>query len=90
NDPYINIAEVTVKAAGETGIPGRFLVDFLPWMKCIPEWVPGASFQTQARIWREYGRTMTDLPFQVVKDAMVRTCYDLHQQTRFDVPADPE
>ncbi|KIJ32959.1 hypothetical protein M422DRAFT_183844, partial [Sphaerobolus stellatus SS14] len=70
NDPYIHIAKETVRAAGEAGAPGRFFVDLLPWMKYIPEWVPGASFQTQAKIWKEYGRKMTELPFQTTKAAM--------------------
>ncbi|KIJ33001.1 hypothetical protein M422DRAFT_78260, partial [Sphaerobolus stellatus SS14] len=39
-------------------------------VKYIPEWVPGASFQTQAKIWKEYGRKMTDLPFQTTKAAI--------------------
>ncbi|KIJ25581.1 hypothetical protein M422DRAFT_193309 [Sphaerobolus stellatus SS14] len=74
NDLYIHIAKETIRAAGEAGAPSRFFVDLLPWMKYIPEWVPGASFQTQAKIWKEYGRKITELPFQTTKAAIVRVC----------------
>ncbi|KIJ39742.1 hypothetical protein M422DRAFT_32557 [Sphaerobolus stellatus SS14] len=70
NDPYILTAEKALNAAGEAGVPGRFTVDMLPWMKYIPEWVPGASFKKQARIWRKYILDMADLPFEHVKAQM--------------------
>ena len=33
--------------------PGKYLVQFLPFLRHIPEWMPGAGFQTQFREWRE-------------------------------------
>ncbi|KIJ36850.1 hypothetical protein M422DRAFT_260714 [Sphaerobolus stellatus SS14] len=45
NDPYIHAAEEALNAAGEAGVPGRFKVDMIPWMKYIPEWVPGRFIQ---------------------------------------------
>jgi len=70
DDPYIIIAEEALKASGEAGVPGRFLVDILPWMKYIPAWMPGADFQRKANIWRRYTTDMAELPFQAVKSAM--------------------
>ncbi|KIJ28821.1 hypothetical protein M422DRAFT_189274 [Sphaerobolus stellatus SS14] len=70
NDPYIHAAEEAMNAAGEAAAPGRFMVDMIPWMKYIPEWVPGASFKKQARIWRKYILDMADLPFEHVKAQM--------------------
>ncbi|PPQ82698.1 hypothetical protein CVT24_004307 [Panaeolus cyanescens] len=32
---------------------GNFTVDFIPWIKYIPAWVPGASFQKKAQQWRK-------------------------------------
>ncbi|KIJ39738.1 hypothetical protein M422DRAFT_257332 [Sphaerobolus stellatus SS14] len=70
NDPYIHTAQEAMNALGEAGVPGRFMVDMIPWMKYIPEWVPGASFKKQARIWRKYILDMADLPFEYVKTQM--------------------
>ncbi|KIJ36847.1 hypothetical protein M422DRAFT_178866 [Sphaerobolus stellatus SS14] len=70
SDPYIHTAEKALNAVGEAAVPGRFLVDMIPWMKYIPEWVPGASFKKQARIWRKYILDMADVPFEHVKTQM--------------------
>ncbi|KIJ22384.1 hypothetical protein M422DRAFT_83631, partial [Sphaerobolus stellatus SS14] len=67
----INLSEEAMKAVGEACVPGRFMVDMIPWMKYIPEWVSGASFKKQARIWRKYILDMTDLPFEHVKAQML-------------------
>ena len=51
--------------------PGAFLVDTLPWLKYIPSWVPGASFQVEARrMWEERER-LYDVPYDFVKGQMV-------------------
>ncbi|KIJ41822.1 hypothetical protein M422DRAFT_255142 [Sphaerobolus stellatus SS14] len=64
DDPYIHTAEVAVRVGGEAAVPGRFMVDIIPWLKYIPEWFPGALFRKQARIWRKYILDMRDVPFQ--------------------------
>ena len=46
NDPYIKLAEEAVGAAAELSIPGAFLVDIIPILKYVPEWFPGARFQS--------------------------------------------
>ena len=41
----------------------------------VPEWMPGAGFKRQARIWRRITDRMYEEPFRVVKDALVsNTC----------------
>lgn len=39
----------------------------------VPEWVPGAGFQTTAREWKAEVLAMVDQPHQWVKEQMV--CY---------------
>lgn len=41
-------------------------------VKHIPEWFPGAHFQTEARIWRPTVFEMLHKPFNYVKSGMVR------------------
>ena len=36
-------------------------------VKYVPEWVPGAGFKRQARLWRDDVLGMTDKPFNAVK-----------------------
>ena len=72
DDPYISIAEEAVSGSAEAGIPGAFWVDFLPILKYIPSWFPGAGFQKKAARWREVISTMANKPFCHVKDHLVQ------------------
>ncbi|KAH7911946.1 cytochrome P450 [Hygrophoropsis aurantiaca] len=69
-DVYVTLADEALQGLGKAGIFGTFLVDYLPCLKYIPEWVPGADFKRQARIWRTVTRAMIDKPFRMVKDRM--------------------
>lgn len=40
---------------------------FVSSVKYVPEWVPGAGFKRQARLWRNDVVAMTDTPFSAVK-----------------------
>ena len=57
-------------------IPGRFLVDYIPFLRYIPEWVPGAKFQKLARSWKEVTLRMIEMPFLTSKAKIeaVRLC----------------
>ena len=52
--------------------PGLFAVDFLPWLRFIPEWLPGGGFHKTAREWRQTLVEMTDKSYEFVLDQMVR------------------
>ena len=71
NDPFINLAEVAVKSGSEAAVPGAFLVDVIPILKHVPEFVPGAGFQKQARIWRKLQEDFRGRPYVAAIDAMV-------------------
>ena len=72
DDPYISIAEEALSGGAEAGIPGAFWVDFLPFLKYVPSWFPGAGFQKKATRWREAINSMADRPFCHVKDQLVQ------------------
>ncbi|KAA1470988.1 cytochrome P450 [Dentipellis sp. KUC8613] len=66
-DKYVELAEEALHGLVEAGNIGKFLVDFVPLLRYVPEWVPGAGFQTQARVWRKQARDMIEIPFADVK-----------------------
>ena len=72
DDPYISIAEEAVKGIAEAGIPGAFWVDFIPILKYVPSWFPGAGFQRKAACWREAVNTMAEKPFRHVQEQLVQ------------------
>ncbi|KZP26478.1 cytochrome P450 [Athelia psychrophila] len=70
NDPLIDMVEDTISTTLQAMVPGRFLVDTLPWLKYVPAWVPGAGFQTVAREQKPRIRAMSSIPFEQVKREM--------------------
>ncbi|KIY66959.1 cytochrome P450 [Cylindrobasidium torrendii FP15055 ss-10] len=67
NDPLIRLADEAMEHFSACSTAGAFLVDVIPALKYIPEWMPGAGFKRMAR---EYAHTlsqMVDQPFQFVK-----------------------
>nr|BAL05126.1 cytochrome P450 [Phanerodontia chrysosporium] len=70
--PYIGLAEEGVKAFSATAVPGRFLVDSLPFLKHIPAWFPGADFKRQAALWKKDVDAMYETPFNDIKAAIRR------------------
>ncbi|KAH7883679.1 cytochrome P450 [Phlebopus sp. FC_14] len=69
-DFFVTLADEALQGLGKAGIFGTFFVDYLPILKYIPDFMPGAGFKRQARIWRQATRAMIDKPFQMVLDRM--------------------
>ncbi|KAG7440087.1 cytochrome P450 [Guyanagaster necrorhizus] len=62
-DPFVAVAEDAMHTVGLAVVPGTFLVDFLPILKYVPEWFPGAGFQRTAKEWKVLARRMVDIPY---------------------------
>jgi hypothetical protein len=75
DDPYISLSEEALKRLDEASMPGTFLVDFLPILKYVPSWFPGAGFQKKAARSREVNRSMIEKPFRYVKEQLVRVFF---------------
>ena len=43
--------------------PGRYLVQTFPWLRYVPAWFPGASFQRQFSAWRPVVSNTRDAPW---------------------------
>ncbi|OCH93697.1 cytochrome P450 [Obba rivulosa] len=68
-DEHIATAERALHGVEEAFNPGSFWVDFLPFLKYVPAWMPGAVFQKKAAEWRVDCVAMKRKPWQnVVKD----------------------
>ena len=77
DDPYVAVAEKAVMPMFVAAIPGNFLVDHLPWMKDIPDWLPFASFKRNAKMWREWALDMANMPYDDAKKLIVSFSYIL-------------
>ncbi|PSS06488.1 hypothetical protein PHLCEN_2v3717 [Hermanssonia centrifuga] len=70
DDPYVSAAQRALRGMNEAGNVGTYLVDFIPALKYVPEWFPGARFRREAREWRVDAEGMVSAPFNAVKSAV--------------------
>lgn len=54
----------------EAVVPGKWIVDLLPFLEHAPGWVPGTGFQRTAREWKQVLTDVVELPYNLVKDHM--------------------
>ncbi|KAK7442491.1 hypothetical protein VKT23_016089 [Stygiomarasmius scandens] len=69
-DPYVISADRALDGFIHAAIHGTFWVDYFPFLKYVPSWIPGASFQRKAKEWKEYALAMVSKPYQEVKSQM--------------------
>jgi len=70
-DPYISTAETALNGLAEAGIPGTYWVVYLPFLKHVPSWLPGAGFKRKAADWDTVNKDVIEKPFLHVKDQLV-------------------
>ncbi|THU99237.1 cytochrome P450 [Dendrothele bispora CBS 962.96] len=76
DDPYVKEAEEGVEGFVSAAIPGTFWLDYFPFLKYVPSWMPGASFQNKAEKWRKATSVMVNRPFENVKEQMAKGSLD--------------
>ncbi|TCD66265.1 hypothetical protein EIP91_001594 [Steccherinum ochraceum] len=64
---YIVAAEKAVGALSMTAVPGAYWVEYFPFMKHIPSWMPGAKFKKVAEEIRSHVVSMRDKPYDDAK-----------------------
>ncbi|OSX58605.1 hypothetical protein POSPLADRAFT_1060503 [Postia placenta MAD-698-R-SB12] len=69
-DEYMAFADRSVAAVTDIGSVASTLVDFVPILKYIPTWMPGAGFKRQALRVKDMWAEMTRIPYQRVRDDM--------------------
>jgi hypothetical protein len=67
------VAENLVDLAGS----GTYLVDIFPILRYVPSWVPGATFQKEAKIYRQLQEEVRQLPYEETMKNIVRLIYKI-------------
>ena len=70
-DEYVQIAQSAMYALNVAIIPGRFWIDFFPFLRYVPRWFPGAYFRKFADRYKPIIDKMVDRPFDTVKKDVV-------------------
>ncbi|OCH91269.1 cytochrome P450, partial [Obba rivulosa] len=69
-DELVNIAERAMQGFARASEPGAFLVDSFPFLKHLPDWVPGTGWKAEVRQMWEDRECLYDVPFDFVQDQM--------------------
>ncbi|TBU24746.1 cytochrome P450 [Dichomitus squalens] len=70
NDPLIGMVEATFEGVNE-GLPlGRFLVDFIPFLRHVQPWIPGMRSPKLWAKWQGAAHRMMNVPFMYTKAQM--------------------
>lgn len=67
-DPLVEINERLVDIFASVTLPGTWLVDMVPWLKYLPDWVPGTGFKSVARRARLVVTASAEVPFRFAKE----------------------
>ena len=74
DDEFIAIADKGVATIEAAGAVGAHIVDFVPWLRFIPDWFPGAGIKRLPPGTRENLQAFLHVPFDGVKKRMVCLC----------------
>lgn len=69
-DPMIKLGEEVTEAAAESGSPGKWMVDVLPFLRHVPDWFPFTGWKRVVRTQRELMEEFANKPFDWVLKEM--------------------
>ncbi|CAA9964040.1 CypX Cytochrome P450 [Pyrenophora teres f. maculata] len=92
HDPFVDLAADTMVQFADATVPGRWMVDILPFLRYLPEWLPGTGFKRTARAMAAQLNKCTNQPYAFVKRQMgeKRHTPSFLSQCIDDIGADPE
>ncbi|KAH8100146.1 CyP450 monooxygenase [Cristinia sonorae] len=72
DDEYVTLAEIATDGVSQALIPGAWWIEFLPFLKHVPSWVPGTTSKKLAEKYRPHVINMINKPYEEVKVALSR------------------
>ncbi|KAF5360986.1 hypothetical protein D9756_005147 [Leucocoprinus leucothites] len=84
HDPLVRFSEETLAVAGTIAAPGNFLVNIVPSLKHVPEWIPGAGFKQVAKKVRADLVKLAEEPFEATVKIMASLAFsNIASQLRY-------
>ncbi|KAI9457534.1 cytochrome P450 [Russula earlei] len=71
NDRKIDVARKVARLGADTVLPGALLVNDLPFLRYIPEWLPWFSYKPLARYGHDIGQEVLHAPMAFVKEGIL-------------------
>ncbi|XHF99537.1 hypothetical protein AWENTII_003037 [Aspergillus wentii] len=76
NDPLVDLVNQSMDEFSFAATPGKWLVDFMPILKYVPSWFPGAEFKRKAKAWNKNVQGTIDVPYAFVQEQMKKGKYE--------------
>ncbi|KAF9076562.1 cytochrome P450 [Rhodocollybia butyracea] len=70
-DPLVGLANAATEQFSLATSTGQFLVDCIPALKHIPDWMPGADFKRKAKLWAATLVELVERPHNFVKQQII-------------------
>ncbi|KAH7253445.1 cytochrome P450 [Fusarium solani] len=67
DDVLVSMAGDAMDKFARAGVPGAFMVDMMPFLRYLPDWVPGTGWKRTARQWEAELHNVTEKPYAFVK-----------------------
>lgn len=71
-DPLLSLAARMNDNFSQACLPGKWMVDVLPFLKYLPDWLPGTGFKQIAKEYKAVNEALVEVPFDLVKQRMAR------------------
>ncbi|TKA78805.1 hypothetical protein B0A55_02230 [Friedmanniomyces simplex] len=72
SDPLVQEVDKAMAQFTEAVVPGKWLVDVIPALEYLPDWLPGARFKQTARPWNRTLLNVVDVPYGFAKKRVLR------------------
>ncbi|KAI0655730.1 cytochrome P450 [Cubamyces menziesii] len=70
NDEMVRVADLAVNSTDAAGRPGSMPIDFIPFLKHVPAWLPGAGWKRHYSVVRAISEEWMNLGYQVGTSGM--------------------
>ncbi|KAG7439041.1 cytochrome P450 [Guyanagaster necrorhizus] len=71
-DRFVELVDRAMESIRIVANVGAFFVDFIPILKYLPRWLPGAGFIRRAQAWRKDVDDMLEEPFEYTRESMAK------------------
>jgi hypothetical protein len=69
-DPFVDLAGKTMETFAEATVPGKWMVDVMPFLKYLPDGCPGTGFKDVGRKMHNTLKQCVEQPYAFVKQQM--------------------
>lgn len=70
HDETVEVINEGVEGVRELLVFGGFLVDYLPFLRHVPSYLPGCGFMKQFETWARANQRLRNVPYQRLVEAM--------------------